>query len=96
LDAPMITVIYNFIEAHKTISALAVYFIFSNFVSALPSPYNASSGFYKWFFAFCTSIGAALPRLFPSLRLPSDPTAGSKTFFAKPEEAPQTEAPKSS
>lgn len=76
--------IISFITAHQTISALVAYFLFSNFASSLPSPSNNSNGFYKWLFAFSASLGAALPRLFPSLRLPSDPTAGQPTYFAKP------------
>lgn len=75
-----------FWSAHQPYSALTAYFLFANFVSSLPSPNNASSGFYKWFFAFSSGLGAALPRLLPKLRLPVDPTAGSPTYFAKPVE----------
>lgn len=81
--------IVSFITVHQTISALVAYFLFSNFASSLPSPSAQSSAFYKWLFAFSASLGAALPRLFPSLRLPSDPTAGQPTYFSKPVEAPK-------
>jgi len=88
------TAVYSFITAHQTTSALVGYFLFANFVSSLPSPSNTSGGFYKWFFAFSSGLGAALPRLLPKLRLPVDPTAGSPTYFAKPngesKEAPKT------
>jgi hypothetical protein len=77
------TSLWAFIVAHQTIASLTAYFLFSNFVSALPSPNMNSNGFYKWAFAFSTSIGAALPRLFPSLRL-NDPTSGTQTYFGKP------------
>src|ERR1700677_1083235 len=79
----MITAIYNLVQAHPTYLALAGYFLFSNFVSALPSPTTASGGFYKWFFAFSTGIGAALRRLFPKLRL-NDVTSSAQTYFTKP------------
>ncbi len=71
-------------KAHHTAITLVTYFLFANFVSALPSPSNQSSGFYKWFFAFSSGLGASLPRLIPKLRLPNDPTAGSPTYFATP------------
>lgn len=74
---------WNFIMAHQTTAALVAYWLVSNFVSALPSPSNASGGFYKFFFAFSHSLAGSIPRVFPTLRAPNDPTQGSATYFSK-------------
>lgn len=71
----------SFIEANKTVSALVAFWLASNFVSALPSPDQGSAGLYKWFFSFSHGLAGSLPRIFPNLRLPSDSSRGSQTFF---------------
>lgn len=77
----------GFVSAHPwwTIALIVVGWVLSNAVASLPSPNSVpgpiSSPMYKWFFATVTGIFGALPRLFPWLRLPSDPTRKSPTFF---------------
>lgn len=77
----MFAVIWDFIVAHQTVVALLSAWIGSNFVSALPSPDTSSGKPYKFFFSFMSGLSGSLPRLLPNLRLPSDPTRTSPTFF---------------
>ena len=89
----------GFISAHPwwTIGLIIGGWVISNATAALPSPNSApgtlSSPGYKWFFGFSTGVVGALPRLFPFLRLPSDPTRNTPTYFNKPDDADS--APKS-
>lgn len=75
------------VGAHHTILALIAMWLFSNVVTALPSPTNdgpkPSSNFYKFAFAFMHGLSGSLPRVFPAARVFNDPTQGSKTYFTK-------------
>ena len=77
------TTLWSFIMAHQTTAALVAFWLFSNVVTALPSPNNDSNGFYKWAFAFGHGLAGSLARVFPSARVFNDPTQGSATYFAK-------------
>lgn len=74
--------LWSLISTHQTVAALIAAWLGSNFVSALPSPDQNSAGFYKFFFSLMHGLAGSLPRLLPSLRLPSDPTKTSTPFFA--------------
>ena len=74
--------VYQYLAAHHTAVALVLFWLGSNFVSALPSPTNASGGFYKFVFAFAHGLSGSLPRIFPSTRVFNDPTRGSQTYFS--------------
>lgn len=73
--------IWQFLLIHQTAAALILYWLASNFVSALPSPTNNSGNFYKFTFAFAHGLSGSLPRIFPSTRVFNDPTRGSQTYF---------------
>lgn len=75
--------LWNFVATHQTIVALVAMWLFSNIVTALPSPTNDSGGFYKFAFAFMHGLSGSLPRVFPAARVFNDPTQGSKTYFSK-------------
>lgn len=77
--------IVQWVSNHQVISSGLAVLIVTNFVAALPSPNNSSNSFYKFFFAFVQGVLGGLPRVFPALRLPGDPTRGSQTYFAKPD-----------
>lgn len=72
---------WSYIVAHQTVFAVVAYWIGSNFISALPSPSQTSNGFYKFFFTLMHGLAGSIPRVIPGLRLPSDPTKDSQTFF---------------
>jgi hypothetical protein len=76
--------IITWISAHHTLAALVAFWLASNFVSSLPSPNSASGNAYKFLFTFTQGLAGSLPRLFPNLRLPVDPTRNDQTFFAPP------------
>ena len=78
------TTIWNFITAHSTIVGMGSLWLFSNIVTALPSPTNTSGNFYKFWFAFAHGLAGSLPRVFPAARVFNDPTQQSQTYFAKP------------
>lgn len=75
--------LWTFVGAHQTIIALVAMWLFSNVVTALPSPTNDSPGWYKFTFAFMHGLSGSLPRVFPAARVFNDPTQGSKTYFSK-------------
>lgn len=80
--------VVTFVMQHKEAAiAVAVLWIFSNVVTALPSPDQSSGKGYKFFFTFMHSVAGGLPRFLPSLRLPGDPTRSNQTFFGKPPES---------
>lgn len=74
----------NFITAHQTAVALGAMWIGSNFVSALPSPNTSSGMFYKFFFSLTHGLAGSIPRVFPNLRMPGDPSRTESTFFGAP------------
>lgn len=76
--------LWNFIMAHPTAFGMGSLWVFSNIVTALPSPTNSSGNFYKFWFAFAHGIAGSLPRVFPAARVFNDPTQQSQTYFAKP------------
>lgn len=76
--------IQQFVVGHTTVLAVGSMWLFSNIVTALPSPSNASGNFYKFFFAFAQGLAGSLPRVFPAARVFNDPTSGSGTYFRKP------------
>jgi hypothetical protein len=80
--------VWRLISTHQTYSALIAAWIGSNFVSALPSPDAASGQFYKFFFSLMHGLAGSLPRLLPSLRLPSDPSRNSPPFFGNGKTVP--------
>lgn len=53
----------SFIHAHPALSLLAAYMLFSNAVSALPSPAATSGKFYIWFFGFTQLTASSAGRL---------------------------------
>jgi hypothetical protein len=88
------TNVWHFLVTHQTIVALVAMWLFSNVVTALPSPTNDSATFYKFFFAFAHGLAGSLPRVFPSARVFADPTQGSATYFAKPAATPTPDPPR--
>lgn len=76
--------VWSFIVAHSTIVAITAMWLFSNVVTALPSPNNTSGNGYKFFFAFAHGLAGSLPRVFPAARVFNDPTSSSKTYFQAP------------
>ncbi len=74
--------VLEFFQAHQTTSVLIAFWMGSNVVSALPSPDTNSAKPYKFFFSLMHGLAGSLPRLLPNLRLPTDPTRTSPTFFA--------------
>lgn len=79
-------IVVGFISGHPyaTLGIIAGLWLLSNVASALPSPSQSSSGFYKFFFAFMHGVTGAIPRILPFLRLPGDPSRNTQTFFGKP------------
>src|SRR5208337_51065 len=51
------------IHAHTTAWVLGSYFIFSNAISAMPSPANTSGGFYRWLFDFSHLLSGNITRI---------------------------------
>jgi hypothetical protein len=80
--------VIDLIVAHKTVSSLLAFWLGSNFVTALPSPDQNTAGWYKFTFTFVHGLAGSLPRLFPALRLPGDPSRSAQTFFGAPEKPP--------
>lgn len=83
---------WGFISTHQTVAALIAAWLGSNVVSALPSPNGSSGKFYQFVFSLMHGLAGSLPRLLPSLRLPSDPSRGTIPFFATPESVAATKA----
>ena len=86
----MMFTIWSFLMQHQTGAALVCLWMFSNVVTALPSPTNDSNGFYKFAFALAHGLAGSLPRVFPAARVLSDPTRGSATYFAKSDSSSPT------
>lgn len=86
----MQTSVSAFVGAHTTVIAVGSMWLFSNIVTALPSPSNSSGGFYKFFFALLHGLSGSLPRVFPQARVFNDPTRGSQTYFAHDGQEQQT------
>jgi len=82
--------IWSFVVAHPTAFGMGSLWVFSNIVTALPSPTNGSGMFYKFAFAFAHGLAGSLPRVFPATRVFNDPTQGSGTYFQKPNGSPTT------
>lgn len=81
----MLQEIWNFAWAHQTAVALIAMWLFSNVVTALPSPANTSGNFYKFFFALVHGLSGSLPRVFPQARVFNDPTRGTQSYFTTPQ-----------
>jgi len=77
----MFSSIVQFISTHQTVSALVIAWLGSNVVSALPSPDAGSGKPYKFVFSLFHGLAGSLPRLFPQLRLPGDPSRSTTPFF---------------
>lgn len=75
--------IWLWITTHSTTSALIAFWLGSNVVTALPSPQQQSGNFYKFFFTLLHGLAGSLSRVFPNLRLPTDPSRATPTFFDK-------------
>lgn len=82
----------GFVSAHPyvTLGCVIGAWLLSNVVSAMPSPDQSSGKGYKFLFALGHGIVGSIPRIWPSLRLPSDPTRSSPTFFGKGESGDQS------
>ena len=80
-----ITMIGNLISAHPyaTLGVAVGYWLLSNVVSSLPSPDQSSGKGYKFMFTVSHSLVGSIPRILPWLRLPSDPSRNTPTYFAK-------------
>lgn len=50
-------------HAHPTGWTLAAYFLFSNAISAMPSPQSTSSGGYRWLFDFSHLMAGNITRI---------------------------------
>jgi hypothetical protein len=51
------------IQAHQLIVGVALMWLLSSAIGAMPTPHDGSSAFYEWAFKFLQTIGGALPRL---------------------------------
>lgn len=82
-----ITFIGGFISAHPytTLVLIAMYWLLSNVVAALPSPDQSSGKGYKFTFTLAHSLAGSLPRMFPKLRLQGDPSRSDQTYFGSPD-----------
>lgn len=78
------TQIYAFFVSHSTTSALIAMWLFSNVVTALPSPNGSSGRGYQFFFALMHGLAGSLPRVFPKARVFNDPTQNQPTYFSTP------------
>ena len=56
------TTIWNFIMAHQVLCTLAVGYVWSAFISALPAPTAASSTMYQFWFKFLNVLAANISR----------------------------------
>ena len=67
----------RFLSAHSTLIVLALYWIFSAAVSAMPTPGEKSSTFYNWSFAFLHTLAGSIGRVMSS-KFPSNNRGESK------------------
>lgn len=58
----MTNTIWDFIVAHQVLVTLAVGYVWSAFISALPSPQATSSTVYRFFFQFLNVLAANIAR----------------------------------
>lgn len=74
------------ISAHPywTLGLVIAWWLVSNAVSAMPSPDQSSGKGYKWLFSLGHGLMGSLPRIFPALRFPWDPSRSTQPFFAPP------------
>lgn len=61
--------LWQLILAHQTTAALVSMWLFSNIVTALPTPDGQSSNSYKFVFALFHGLAGSLPRVFPQARV---------------------------
>lgn len=59
----MLDWIVTSIHAHPAGWTLGAYFLFSNAISAMPSPANTSGGFYRWLFDFSHLMAGNISRI---------------------------------
>ena|ERR1700749_561080 len=62
----MWTTIWNFIQAHDTLSSLVAYYIAIAFAGSLPAPRAQSSQFYLFVFKFVNTLAGNLTRAYAS------------------------------
>jgi len=55
--------ILNSIHTHPTYWALGAYYLFSNAVSALPTPAQGNNGAYRWLFDFSHGLAGNISRI---------------------------------
>lgn len=54
--------LYNFAVAHQVIATLAIGYVWSSFISALPAPTATSGAFYVFAFKFLNVLAANIAR----------------------------------
>lgn len=57
-------------QSHTTAWTLGSYFVFSNAISAMPTPASSSGGFYRWLFDFGHLLSGNITRIIAT-RYPS-------------------------
>lgn len=78
---------------YTVLGLLIGFWLLSNIVSAMPSPSQSSSSWYKFVFSLGHSLVGSIPRLLPSLRLPGDPSKGSQSFYGQAVQQSNTPPP---
>jgi len=73
---------------HQATSALILYWLFSNVVSALPSPSSYTS-FYRFFFNLLHGLAGSIGRISPALRIPGPNAADAAVTEPKSTSQPQ-------
>jgi hypothetical protein len=68
--------IASWVMAHPTTAWLILYWLFSNVVSAMPSPTSQVS-FYRFVFNLMSGLAGSVGRISPALRIPN-PAASSQ------------------
>lgn len=58
----MTDTVWSFMVAHQVIVTLAIGYVWSSFISALPSPQATSSAFYQFSFKFLNVLAANISR----------------------------------
>lgn len=84
----LVQMLGQFVANHTYLSLgiLVGLWLLSNIVSAMPSPDQGSSPWYKFLFTLGHSLVGSIPRILPSLRLPSDPSRSSTPYFGGPKD----------
>ncbi len=69
---------WQYVIHHQTTFILVGWWLFSNLVSALPSPTSYTS-FYRFFFNLMHGLAGSIGRISPALRIPGANGQGSDT-----------------